>query len=207
MHKLVFKFSFIILACLLMGLPALSYTDVTPKDWSYDAINELTTKYGILAGYPNNKFKPKSPITREETAAELYRIVQWVEAHPASVSVQDLQRVNMLLNEYRSELMQVQNEVRSLHQEQDLIKARVDQIDARLDWNLKNRGLSHMVLMGGGKALVGAGKDVLSVGKGAVWLFTLGKVNLFENPNVPPDPIDKTNRYNGPVQFVNGSAF
>ena len=73
-------------------------------------------------------------------------------------------------------------------------------------WNVENRGLTHMVAMGAGKAVVGAGKDIATVGKSAVWLLTFGKLNLFQDPNRPPDPVNKTNRYNGRIQFLNGSG-
>lgn len=187
-------------------LPSLAYSDVSQSDWSYTAISDLSNKYGVLMGYPDGKFRPKKNITREEAAAELYQLVKWVENHPTSVAVDDLRRMNSLINEFQTELMQLQNEVRAMHQDQEIMKTRIEEIDSRLDWNVKNRGLAHILVMGTGKLLVGAGKDVITVGKGTVWLFTFGRVNLFDNPNKPPDPIDKTNRYNGPIQFLNGSA-
>lgn len=207
MNKLIKLLSLLIL-CSAFGLQkGLAYTDVSQRDWSYEAINELTNKYGIVIGYPDGSFKPKKSISREEEAAALYQLMRWVEAHPNSTSVDDLRKINMLMSQYQQELGQLQNEVRAMHQEQEILKNRIDQVDARLDWNVKNRGLVHMLGMGGGKILVGAGKDVITLGKSTVWLFTLGKVNLFERTNAPPDPADKTNRYNGPVQFVNGSGF
>jgi hypothetical protein len=201
------KVKIIFFAVFFASQAAFAYTDVTPQDWSYDAINELSTKYGVVAGYPNGSFKPKKSISREEEAAALYQLVKWMETHPNAATLDDMRKMNMLINEYRNELGQLQNEVKALRQDQEAMKAHIDQVDARLDWNLKNRGLVHMLAMGTGKLLVGAGKDVINVGKGTVWLFTLGHVNLFERTNAPPDPIDKTNRYNGPIQFVNGSAF
>ncbi len=203
------QYILLFLVCSVFSLTeaALAYTDVTPRDWSYDAITELSSKYGVMVGYPNGSFKPKKNISREEEAAALLQLIRWMETHQNSVAVDDLRRMNMLINEYQNELGQLQNQVRSIQQDQELMKAHIDQIDARLDWNVKNRGLVHMLGMGTGKLLVGAGKDVVTLGKGTVWLFTLGRVNLFNNPNKPPDPIDKTNRYNGPIQFVNGSAF
>lgn len=207
MNKLIKLLTLTIFCSVFNFQSALAYTDVSQRDWSYEAIAELTNKYGIIAGYPDGTFKPKKSISREEEAVALYQLMRWIEAHPNSASVDDLRKINMLISQYQQELTLLQNEVRALHQEQEILKNRIDQVDARLDWNVKNRGLVHMLAMGGGKLLVGAGKDVINVGKGTVWLFTLGKVNLFERTNAPPDPIDKTNRYNGPVQFVNGSAF
>lgn len=43
--------------------------DVQPTEWSYQAISNLITRYGCLAGYPNGTFKPNQPATRAELAA------------------------------------------------------------------------------------------------------------------------------------------
>jgi TolA-binding protein len=199
-------FILLLLSSLAITSSVLAYSDVKPSDWSNEAIQELSQKYGILAGYPDGKFKPKKNITREETASELFQLVKWVENHSSTVTVDDLRRINSMMNEFQGELAQLQGQVGAMRQEQEIMKVRIEEVDARLDWNLRNRGLAHMATMGAGKVIVGAGKDVINVGKGTVLLFTFGKVNLFNNPNKPPDPIDKTNRYNGPIQFLNGSS-
>lgn len=43
--------------------------DVQPTDWSYQAISNLISRYGCVAGYPNGTFKPGEPATRAELAA------------------------------------------------------------------------------------------------------------------------------------------
>lgn len=43
--------------------------DVSPTEWSYQAISNLITRYGCIAGYPNLTFKPGQPATRAELAA------------------------------------------------------------------------------------------------------------------------------------------
>lgn len=44
-------------------------TDVQPTEWSYQAISNLISRYGCVAGYPNQTFKPGQPATRAELAA------------------------------------------------------------------------------------------------------------------------------------------
>jgi hypothetical protein len=44
-------------------------TDVQPTEWSYQAISNLISRYGCVAGYPNQTFKPGQPATRGELAA------------------------------------------------------------------------------------------------------------------------------------------
>jgi hypothetical protein len=43
--------------------------DVQPTEWSYQAISNLVSRYGCVAGYPNGTFQPGQPATRGELAA------------------------------------------------------------------------------------------------------------------------------------------
>ncbi|NBV99366.1 MAG: S-layer homology domain-containing protein [Proteobacteria bacterium] len=43
--------------------------DVQPTEWSYQAISNLITNYGCIAGYPSGVFKPGQAATRAELAA------------------------------------------------------------------------------------------------------------------------------------------
>jgi hypothetical protein len=40
-----------------------------PTDWSYQALSNLISRYGCVAGYPNGTFQPGQPATRAELAA------------------------------------------------------------------------------------------------------------------------------------------
>ncbi len=46
-------------------LPSSRFYDIPEDYWAYTEIKELSQK-GIIAGYPDNKFKPEAPISREE---------------------------------------------------------------------------------------------------------------------------------------------
>ena len=43
--------------------------DVQPDQWAYQAISNLISRYGCVAGYPSGVFKPGQPATRSELAA------------------------------------------------------------------------------------------------------------------------------------------
>lgn len=43
--------------------------DVQPTEWSYQAISNLISRYGCVAGYPDGTFRPGQPATRSELAA------------------------------------------------------------------------------------------------------------------------------------------
>jgi hypothetical protein len=44
-------------------------SDVQPTEWSYQAISNLISRYGCVAGYPGGTFKPGQTATRAELAA------------------------------------------------------------------------------------------------------------------------------------------
>jgi hypothetical protein len=43
--------------------------DVQPTEWSYQAISNLVSRYGCVAGFPNGTFQSKAPATRAQLAA------------------------------------------------------------------------------------------------------------------------------------------
>lgn len=43
--------------------------DVQPTEWSYQAISNLISRYGCVAGYPNSTFQPGKPASRSDLAA------------------------------------------------------------------------------------------------------------------------------------------
>jgi hypothetical protein len=66
------------------------FKDVQPTDWSYQAISNLISRYGCVAGYPNGTFKPGEPATRAElaalTSACLDRISEYQSAADAALA-------------------------------------------------------------------------------------------------------------------------
>jgi Carbohydrate-selective porin, OprB family/S-layer homology domain len=47
------------------------FSDVRPTDWAYQALSNLISRYGCVAGYPNGTFKGGQAMTRYEAAALL----------------------------------------------------------------------------------------------------------------------------------------
>jgi len=52
----------------VLAAPA-TYSDLQPTDWAYQAIQNLNSRYGCLAGYPNGTLKPAADATRDEVFA------------------------------------------------------------------------------------------------------------------------------------------
>jgi hypothetical protein len=53
--------------------------DVSPTDWSYDALRNLVENYGCIAGYPDGTYRGNRPLTRNEFAAGLNACLQQLE--------------------------------------------------------------------------------------------------------------------------------
>jgi hypothetical protein len=85
--------------------------DVQPTEWSYQAISNLISTYGCIAGYPNGTFKPGQPATRAELAALtnacLDRITEFYTAA-------DAQLASALRSEFSRELNKTNKRVAAL---------------------------------------------------------------------------------------------
>jgi len=64
--------------------------DVQPTEWSYQAISNLVSRYGCVAGFPDGTFRPGQPATRAELAALtnacLDRITEFYTADDAQLA-------------------------------------------------------------------------------------------------------------------------
>jgi hypothetical protein len=64
--------------------------DVQPTNWAYQAISDLVSRYGCVAGFPNGTFQPGKPATRAEMAALvdacLNRISEFQDAKDAQLA-------------------------------------------------------------------------------------------------------------------------
>ena len=69
---------------------AISFSDLAPSHWGYNAIRSAATK-GWISGYPDNTFRPEQAITRAEVTAITNRMLNrhadlyWIDAHPRDV--------------------------------------------------------------------------------------------------------------------------
>ena len=53
--------------------------DVSPTDWSYEALRGLSERYGCISGLPDGTYQGDRPITRNEFAAGLNSCFQQIE--------------------------------------------------------------------------------------------------------------------------------
>ncbi|MDP8965093.1 MAG: iron uptake porin, partial [Cyanobacteriota bacterium] len=83
--------------------------DVSPGDWAYEALRSLVERYGCIAGYPDGTFRGNRATTRYEFAAGLNACLNQVERLITSstegfVRRQDLETLQRLVSEFRTEL-------------------------------------------------------------------------------------------------------
>jgi hypothetical protein len=55
--------------------PALAFSDVSPGDWCYEAIEELSSR-GVVGGLGDGTFRPDQAVTRAQFAVMLARVLQ-----------------------------------------------------------------------------------------------------------------------------------
>jgi hypothetical protein len=98
-------------------------SDVRPTDWAYEALRSLVERYGCIAGYPDGTFRGNRAMTRYEFAAGLNACLQQIERLVGGggenfVTKQDLETLQRLIDEFRSEIT--------------ALGTRVDQLDGRV---------------------------------------------------------------------------
>ena len=82
--------------------------DVSPTDWSYEALRSLVDRYGCIAGFPNQTYRGNQPLSRYEFAAGLNSCLNQIErliASSEAVTREDLTTIQRLTQEFESELV------------------------------------------------------------------------------------------------------
>lgn len=106
--------------------------DVQPTDWAYQALENLVSRYGCIAGYPDGTFRGNRAMTRYEFAAGLNACLQQIEKLIAAnggdfATKQDLATLQKLVDDFGVELA--------------TLRTRVDGLDGRVTF-LENHQFS-----------------------------------------------------------------
>lgn len=105
--------------------------DVSPQHWAYNALRNLTERYGCIAGFPDGTFRGDRSLTRFEFAAALNACLQKVEqivaAAPGSaptdaVTRDDLAVLFRLQEEFNAELTAIGGRIDSLEGRVDAVE-------------------------------------------------------------------------------------
>jgi hypothetical protein len=91
--------------------------DVSPTDWSYEALRSLVERYGCIIGYPDRTFRGNRALSRYEFAAGLNACMQQIErliAENTAVLKEDLETLKRLAKEFETELVALGTRVDNL---------------------------------------------------------------------------------------------
>ncbi|MGK7945195.1 MAG: iron uptake porin [Microcystaceae cyanobacterium] len=94
--------------------------DVSPDDWSYEALQGLVERYGCIVGYPNSTYRGTQALSRYEFTAGLNACLNQIERllqENVSVAQQDIEILQRLVTEFQEEL--------------DNLSIRVDNLESR----------------------------------------------------------------------------
>ena len=102
--------------------------DVSPRHWAYNALRNLTERYGCIAGFPDGTFKGDRALTRYEFAAALNACLQQVELLAGNadtadtVTRDDLAVLFRLQEEFSAELTALSGRIDSLEGRIDVVE-------------------------------------------------------------------------------------
>ncbi|VEP12381.1 conserved exported hypothetical protein [Hyella patelloides LEGE 07179] len=91
--------------------------DVSPADWSYEALRSLVDRYGCIAGFPNQTYRGTQSLSRYEFAAGLNSCLNQIErliASSEAVVREDIDTINRLTQEFEAELATIGGRIDSL---------------------------------------------------------------------------------------------
>ncbi|MEM9542807.1 MAG: iron uptake porin [Cyanobacteria bacterium P01_E01_bin.42] len=88
---------------------ASQFSDVSPSDWAFQALDDLVRRYDCLKGYPNGTYRGNRALTRYEFAAGLNACLQQIERLIAEttadfVTRDELETLRRLMQEFEVEL-------------------------------------------------------------------------------------------------------
>ncbi|MEA5420792.1 iron uptake porin [Spirulina sp. CCNP1310] len=98
---------------------ASQFSDVSPSDWAFQALDDLVRRYDCLKGYPNGTFRGNRALSRYEFAAGLNACLQQIERLIAETTAdfatrEDLETMNRLMQEFEAELAMLGTRVDNL---------------------------------------------------------------------------------------------
>jgi Carbohydrate-selective porin, OprB family/S-layer homology domain len=181
--------------------------DVSPTDWSFEALQSLVERYGCIAGYPNSTYRGNRSLSRYEFAAGLNACLNQIErlvASSQSIGREDLDKIRRLSEEFQPELATLRGRV-------DGIEARTAELEqAQFSTTTKLEG---QVIIGLGGIVTGDNADGEEVDRNTVLghrtrlelnsSFT-GKDNLFARISTGtfPEFSEQTGYFSGELGFA-----
>ena len=102
---------------------ASQFTDVSPTDWAYEALQFLISDYECLSGYPDGTFQGDRALTRYEFAAALNLCLAAISGSGNGLSATALDQIERLQAEFQAELPLLAERI-------EVLEARTDELEA-----------------------------------------------------------------------------
>ncbi|MEW5822255.1 MAG: S-layer homology domain-containing protein, partial [Cyanobacteriota bacterium] len=120
----------------------LHYSDVKDNNWAYQALSELTEKYGVLKGMPDGAFEGDRPATRYEMAQALVKTVHKLEEERIKLSAIEEVALKSLKKEFDKEIIALAARIEKNEQRitglDEIHKADIETLTGDIE-NLKKR--------------------------------------------------------------------
>ncbi|MEO0406120.1 MAG: iron uptake porin, partial [Cyanobacteria bacterium P01_A01_bin.135] len=100
-------------------------SDVQPTDWAFQALQNLISRYGCIAGYPDGTFRGFTAMSRYEFAAGLNACLNNITANLDQIQLnqQDIATLNRLQQQFADDLASLRGRV-------DTLEARTAELEA-----------------------------------------------------------------------------
>ena len=152
MTKISLFASAAVAAMLLSTAPAMAqggpFSDVPSDHWAYGAVEKLQSQ-GIVIGYPDKTYGGPRPMTRYEFAIAISRLLDKIPVIPADVATKgdiealraqlagfatkaEVDELRRLINEFRSELERLGQDVKTLNDRVNALDSRVSLIEQEM---------------------------------------------------------------------------
>lgn len=87
------------------------HSDVTKDHWTYQALYELSKKYKVIEGMPDNTFEGNRPVKRYEMVQALAKLLQYIEAQHIELSSLEKAAITSLKTEYKKDILTLSGRV------------------------------------------------------------------------------------------------
>lgn len=118
-----------LLALCGLNLSLAQVQDEPAAPWAQEAV-EILIKKGVFIGYPDGTFRWKQPITREEAAIALYRLLAAYGID--QLSPEEIQRIKEALDNLLKSYQSQQGDIQTLRQKVEALKAQPSPSPANL---------------------------------------------------------------------------
>ena len=115
--------------------------DLKPGDWPYEALRNLSERYGCIHGYPNDTYQGNATITRYEFAVGLNSCLNKMRKLLASergkIVTEDIATLERLLRDYRAELTKLNSRTEELATTIEQLESKQFSTTSKLQGNLR----------------------------------------------------------------------